>query len=101
MIRSLKKKLLILLLASVLSGCNSTPKIDASLIDTFCTNYSRIAFEEMSDKAVNHWHKEISELAYIKYNNSFKSAKEEYMFFILNSVYENEKLYSDKKCYNK
>ncbi len=55
----------------------------------------------MSDKAVNHWHKEISELAYIKYNNSFKSAKEEYMFFILNSVYENEKLYSDKKCYNK
>lgn len=85
----------------VLSGCNSTPKIDAGLIDTFCNNYSRVAFEEMSDKALNHWHKETSELAYIKYKGEYESPRQEYMYFILNSVYENEKLYSDKKCYDK
>lgn len=51
----------------------------------------------MSDQAINAWFSDLTKMAYVN-PKRFANSKEEYMYYLLNSVYENEKLYEDKNC---
>lgn len=80
-----------------LISCKTSPKIEGIAIDTFCTNYSKVQFKKMSDQAINAWFNDLSKMAYVN-PKRFANSKEEYMYYLLNAVYENEKLYEDKNC---
>lgn len=95
--KNLKKILLILSLATALVSCRKSQPIGVELIDSFCRDYAPVDFLTMTNQAHSQWLADTNRLKLMS-NFRFDNVKDEYMFYILDSVSKNELLYFDKKC---